>query len=130
MVGYVKRMNKLWVFLVVLAILCSNAMTVMAKEQEPENVYRIYSQNGELEGTFGSVEEVLIYLHTSDDTPNLYAYVCDSLGHVHGSKTDTRVERGDKYLEYQGNVYRVDYLVTYCVYCGSEIRRDPIIPEF
>lgn len=130
MVGYAKRMNRLWVFLVVLAILCSNTLTVMAKEQEPADVYKIYSQNGELEGAFDRIEEVMAYLNTNDDSPNLFAYVCDSVGHVHGSKTATKVERGDKYLEYQGNVYRVDYLVTYCVYCGSEIQRDPIIPEF
>ena len=54
-------MNKLSIFFVVIAILCRNAMTVMAKEQEPETMDQVYSQTGEFEGAFSSFEAVMEY---------------------------------------------------------------------
>lgn len=115
-------------FTLLLLMVCSIPRVYAVSETS--DPYKIYDSEGKLLSVVNSLEEVEAYFESELDTPETYAIDCDGLGHRHGSRTYKETIRGDKYVEHEGNIYRVDILVTYCYYCHTELKREPVWPTF
>ncbi len=113
----------------IILLLFSFSIFPSAKASSPEEVYRILDAQGNLIAVFDNYADVVDYFDYSDETISPYWFDCDGKGNRHGSRTYTEVVRGDRYMEWKGNIYRVDYLVTYCYYCNGEISRESIMPD-
>lgn len=102
-----------------LVLAMSFTVPCRAEETPPVNAgaVQVYEE-GVLVAQFGTIEEYEQYQYI----PAPRANVCDSYGHVHGSKTENRSQ--DVFTDLgDGRTQRDSYIITYCAWCNSVMYR-------
>lgn len=107
-----KNLVSVFLVLLLIASFCSFSMNVRAEEAACP--VTVYSEDGTIIARFDSYDEFLESIYVPG-TITTYSYVCDTVGHVHGSKT--------YYIEVGSGTGTGWTRITVCYWCNNVIEK-------